>query len=66
MNIRGIAAIAALAILACQEDRHSPAGLQTEIRDSAGIHIVENARPADGLRLAWQVGPRPAVSMEAA
>ncbi len=32
-------------------------------RDSAGIRIVENARPADDSRLPWRIGPEPAASI---
>ena len=35
----------------------------TPIRDSAGIVIVENARPADGSRLGWEVSPGPVLSI---
>ena len=35
----------------------------TEIFDSAGIRIVENARPAEGSRLGWLVGPEPSLSI---
>lgn len=35
----------------------------TQQRDSAGIRIVENARPEDGSRLGWRIGPRPEVSI---
>ena len=30
---------------------------------SAGIRIVENARPSDGSRLGWRIGPEPDVSI---
>ena len=32
-------------------------------RDSAGIRIIENARPADDARLPWRIGSEPAVSI---
>ncbi|MYE94691.1 MAG: hypothetical protein F4238_15175, partial [Gemmatimonadetes bacterium] len=35
----------------------------SEVRDSAGIRIVENARPADDSRLPWRIGPEPTVSI---
>lgn len=38
-------------------------GLAGEVRDSAGIRIVENARPPEGSRLGWRIGPEPAVSI---
>ena len=34
-------------------------------RDSAGIHIVENLRPADDSRLPWRIGQEPTVSIGA-
>ncbi|MCY4572627.1 MAG: hypothetical protein OXF01_07465 [Gemmatimonadetes bacterium] len=37
--------------------------LVTDIRDSAGIRIVENARPADDSRLPWRIGTGPSVSI---
>ncbi len=37
------------------------AGVQE--RDSAGIHIVENASPAVGSRLDWRIGPEPSASI---
>ena len=35
----------------------------TQIQDSAGILLAENARPADGSRLGWQVGSEPLISI---
>lgn len=55
--------VLALCCLACQQDRQSPSALDTRVRDSAGIRIVENSRPPDGSRLAWTIGPEPAVSI---
>ena len=49
--------------LACGQDPQTSGGLVSEARDSAGIRIIENARPADGSRLAWQIGPQPDVSI---
>ena len=37
--------------------------LVTGMRDSAGIRIIENARPADGSRLPWRIGTEPSVSI---
>ncbi len=74
MKIRipaAVAAIAALATPACQQDldQQEPAqraGLPTsQTRDSAGILITENARPADGSRLGWRIGPEPTVTIGA-
>ena len=74
MKIRKIAATAAIATLAtaaCQQDlgRHEPdqgaARPASQTRDSAGILITENARPADGSRLGWRIGPEPTVAIGA-
>ena len=71
MKIHIIAAIATLATAACQQDldRQGPdqrADLPTsQIRDSAGILITENARPPDGSRLGWRIGPEPTVTIGA-
>ena len=74
MKIRKIAAtatIANLALAACQQDldQQEPdqgaARPASEIRDSAGILITENARPADGSRLGWRIGPEPTVAIGA-
>ena len=49
--------------LACGQDPQTSGGLVSEARDSAGILIVENARPPDGSRLGWRIGPEPAASI---
>lgn len=48
---------------ACAPEDAPPTVLATEVRDSAGIAIVENARPPDGSRLGWRIGPEPTVSI---
>ena len=35
----------------------------SEARDSAGIRVIENARPQEGSRLDWVIGPEPDVSI---
>ena len=52
----------AMVVAACQVGCHSDASAQV-IRDSAGIQIIENARPADDLGLPWRIGPEPVVSI---
>ena len=62
---RVLAALLALGAVACQQDRED-AGVErfrAELRDSAGIRIVENQRPPDGSRLGWRIGPEPAPSI---
>ena len=66
MKNRLIATLVCLVALACQqEDRQQegPTGLPSFIRDSAGIRITENARPPEGSRLPWRIGPEPTVSI---
>lgn len=55
------AALASL-VAGCQDTapRDLPA---SEVRDSAGIRIVENARPADDSRLPWRIGSEASVSI---
>jgi len=52
----------AMVVAACQEGCHSDASAQVT-RDSAGIWIIENARPADDSRLPWRIGPEPVLSI---
>lgn len=52
-----------VAAAACAPEEVPSTVLATEVRDSAGIVIVENARPPDGSRLGWRIGPEPAVSI---
>ena len=47
----------------CQPDRDGGLRVSTVTGDSAGVHIVENARPADGSRLPWRIGPEPSASI---
>ncbi len=56
------AALLALPAIACQSDA-ATGGLHSQLRDSAGIRIVENARPPHGSRLAWRIGPEPSLSI---
>lgn len=52
-----------LLFTACGTGSDSGPELRSEVRDSAGVTIVENARPATGSRLGWQVGEVPEVSI---
>ena len=61
--IRILAIPSMLAPAACVTDPvdGSPPSIIT--RDSAGIQIVENGRPADASRLPWRIGAEPAASI---
>ena len=48
---------------ACQPDRDGGPRVSTVTGDSAGVHIVENGRLADGSRLPWRIGPEPSASI---
>ncbi len=63
MKIRILTIPLLFAPLACAPDRDGAPSPATVTRDSAGIQIVENARPADGSRLPWRIGPEPAASI---
>ena len=97
MKNRLAAAVVALAVLACQQDREQPdaaaeetigsAEVQgadargsdargedfppevwgqlpaSEARDSGEVRVIDNARPEEGSRLHWVIGPQPAVSI---
>lgn len=58
-----LAGVLAVFSAACDAESDSGTALRSEVRDSAGITIVENARPATGSRLDWRVGEVPAVSI---
>ena len=53
-----------LAVLSCQAENSQAGALAAQVRDSAGIRILENPRPPDGSRLGWRIGPEPEVSIE--
>lgn len=70
MTPRPTTLIALIALTACGTDTDSersgpdPQAIpQHQIRDSAGIRIIENRRPADGSRLGWRIGPEPALTI---
>ncbi|WP_419933600.1 hypothetical protein [Candidatus Palauibacter sp.] len=63
MNRCASIALVALTSAACGQERTRVPAPRAEIRDSAGIRIVENPRPPEGSRLAWRIGPEPLVSI---
>ena len=58
-----VSVLLALTTLACQRDNPAVGDLRTEVRDSAGIRIIESPRPPEGSRLDWRIGPEPIVSI---
>ena len=63
MKMRMTVATLVLGTIGCQQDAETAGRPDTQIRDSADIRIVENARPPDDSRLDWRIGPQPAVSI---
>ena len=63
IGTRITATVAALAAVACAGGQEAQGQIRTELRDSAGIRIVENASPPEGSRLDWQLGPEALVSI---
>ena len=56
-GLLALSTLGTLGALACEQDDARSDRPRTEVRDSAGIQIIENASPADGSRLPWQIGP---------
>ena len=56
------ATLIALSAMACQSDGTTD-GLPAQLRDSAGIQIVENPRPPTTSRLGWRIDPEPRLSI---
>ena len=64
MNLRiTLAAIAVTHLAACGVESDVEQPLRSQARDSAGITIVENVRPAPGSRLGWRIGEAPTASI---
>lgn len=65
---RAVPCLVAIAVLAPAKSMWGVASYttntpQSTIRDSAGVVIVENERPAQGSRLGWRVGDTPSLSI---
>ena len=60
-----LAMIALLVLAACAPGGDTGQALQSRVRDSVGVAIVENDRPAPESRLGWRIGETPAVSIGA-
>ena len=63
MRMLSVAAVIVASTIACRPDAGTPDRPGVQERDSAGIRIVENARPPDGSRLGWRIGPEPTASI---
>ena len=63
-RLRDVAAtLIAAGSMACQQGDGFPGDAASQVRDSAGIQIIENRRPTDRSRLPWRIGPQPRVSI---
>lgn len=58
-----VAALLVASTVACGRERQNPTTLLSETTDSAGIEVIENARPREDSRLGWRIGPKPTVSI---
>ena len=58
-----LATIILAAAAACDVDQDAAQILDSQARDSAGVMIVENARPDPGSRLGWRIGDAVALSI---
>ncbi len=58
-------AAATCAVAACADAEDGSAGLESVVRDSSGVTIVENEQPAADTRLGWRVGAEPTLSIGA-
>ena len=58
-----VSLLATLTALACQSDHSRVSDPTTRIPDDTGARIIENARPPEGSRLGWRIGPEPTVSI---
>lgn len=54
-----------LVSVGCRQDQDRPVPFATQVRDSAGIRIIENPRPPNGSRLGWQVADEPILTIGA-
>ncbi|WP_419938846.1 hypothetical protein [Candidatus Palauibacter sp.] len=50
---------------ACRNSEEEPSALESVIRDSAGVTIVENERPTPEIRLGWRIAATPVLSIGA-
>ena len=58
--------ILSLCAIACEDTSDTARyGLHSELRDSAGVIIVDNERPAPESRLPWEIGAEPSLSIGA-
>lgn len=55
--------IVSVAALACQPGDTNIGDSATQVRDSAGIRVVENLAPPVGSRLPWRISSEPAVTI---
>ena len=62
MTIRPFVMLALFGAATCQLEQVDTSVAATVTRDSAGIRIIENAKPPEGSRV-WQVPPGPAVTI---
>ena len=58
-----LAALALIALAACSDGSEPTQALRSEVRDSAGVRIVENQAPTPDSRLTWEISAEPILSI---
>ena len=61
--MRHLIPVVIVTALACQPGDTPSGDTGLQVRDSAGIRIVQNASPPGGSRLPWRIGAEPAVTV---
>ena len=56
-------ALALIALAACSDGPEPTQALRSEVRDSAGVRIVENQAPISDSRLTWEISTEPTLSI---
>lgn len=56
-------ALALIALAACSDGPEPTQALRSEVRDSAGVRIVENQAPMPDSRLTWEISTQPTLSI---
>ena len=64
-HLNVLPALTSIALAACSGGSEATQALSSEVRDSAGVRIVENQAPIPDSRLAWEISIEPTLSIGA-
>ena len=62
-RLNDLPALGLIALAACSGGSEPTQALYSEVRDSAGVRIVENQAPMPGSRLTWEISIEPTLSI---